>query len=214
MKYTIDHLSNIADVNKITIRSWEERHDFIIPKRSKTNIRHYELDDLICIVNVKALLTEKVKISNIACLSYQEILEAVDDKFHEKTENFQVYISRIIRSALLYDRNLFDNTIYNGFLKFGLSDFYLNIMYPSLQKIGYIWKVKSKDTNHEKTISALLQTKINDITHEIIETKRSKDIWLLFMMSPYIFLDRDNSHFIPLFETTKMVESAEKKNSD
>ena len=115
---------------------------------------------------------------------------------------------------MLYDRNLFDNTIYNGFLKFGLSDFYLNIMYPSLQKIGYIWKVKSKDANHEKTISSLLQTKINDITHEIIETKRSKDIWLLFMMSPYIFLDRDNSHFIPLFETTKMVKSAEKKISD
>ena len=214
MKYTIDHLSNIADVNKITIRSWEERHDFIIPKRSKTNIRYYELDDLICIINVKALLTEKIKISNIARLSYEEILDAVDDKFHEKTENFQFYISRIIRSALLYDRNLFDNTIYNGFLKFGLSDFYLNIMYPSLQKIGYIWKVKSKDTNHEKTISSLLQTKINDITHEIIETKRSKDIWLLFMMSPYIFLDRDNSHFIPLFETTKMVKSAEKKISD
>ena len=160
------------------------------------------------------MLTEKIKISNIASLSYEEILDAVDDKFHEKTENFQFYISRIIRSALLYDRNLFDNTIYNGFLKFGLSDFYLNIMYPSLQKIGYIWKVKSKDTNHEKTISSLLQTKINDITHEIIETKRSKDIWLLFMMSPYIFLDRDNSHFIPLFETTKMVKSAEKKISD
>ena len=87
-------------------------------------------------------------------------------------------------------------------------------MYPSLQKIGYIWKVKSKDTKHEKTISSLLQSKINDITHEIIETKRSKDIWLLFMMSPYIFLDRDNSHFIPLFETTKMVKSAEKKISD
>ena len=66
MKYTIDHLSNIADVNKITIRSWEERHDFIIPNRSKTNIRHYELDDLICIINVKALLTEKIKISNIS----------------------------------------------------------------------------------------------------------------------------------------------------
>ena len=214
MNYTIDHLSNIADVNKITIRSWEERHDFILPKRSKTNIRYYELDDLICIINVKALLTEKIKISNIASLSYQEILEAVDDKFHEKTENFQIYISRIIRSALQYDRNLFDNTIYNGFLKFGLSYFYLNIMYPSLQKIGYIWKVKSKDTKHENTISSLLQSKINDITHEIIETKRSKDIWLLFMMSPYIFLDRDNSHFIPLFETTKMVKSAEKKISD
>ena len=62
MKYTIDHLSNIADVNKITIRSWEERHDFIIPKRSKTNIRYYELDDLICIINVYSVETSKKKL--------------------------------------------------------------------------------------------------------------------------------------------------------
>ena len=62
MKYTIDHLSNIADVNKITIRSWEERHNFIIPKRSKTNIRYYELDDLICIINVYSVETSKKKL--------------------------------------------------------------------------------------------------------------------------------------------------------
>ena len=62
MNYTIDHLSNIADVNKITIRSWEERHDFIIPKRSKTNIRYYELDDLICIINVCSVETSNKKL--------------------------------------------------------------------------------------------------------------------------------------------------------
>ena len=61
----------------------------LLYKKVKTNIRYYKLDDLICIINVKALLTEKIKISNIASLSYQEILEAVDDKFHEKTENFK-----------------------------------------------------------------------------------------------------------------------------
>ena len=174
MKYTIDHLSNIADVNKITIRSWEERHDFIIPKRSKTNIRYYELDDLICIINVKALLTEKIKISNIASLSYEEILDAVDDKFHEKTENFQFYISRIIRSALLYDRNLFDNTIYNGFLKFGLSDFYLNIMYPSLQKIGYIWKVKVRTQITRKQFLVYFKLKSMILLMKLSKQKEAK----------------------------------------
>ena len=42
----------------------------------------------------------------------------------------------------------------------------------------------------------------------------SKDIWLLFIMAPYIFLNRDNNHFISLFQTTKMVEGAEKNLED
>ena len=42
----------------------------------------------------------------------------------------------------------------------------------------------------------------------------SKDIWLLFIMAPYIFLNRDDNHFIPLFETTKMVANAEENIVD
>ena len=67
---------------------------------------------------------------------------------------------------------------------------------------------------HEKFVSGLLETKINDITKEIIENKVSKDIWLLFIMAPYIFLNRDDNHFIPLFETTKMVANAEENIVD
>ena len=116
--------------------------------------------------------------------------------------------------ALNYDRDLFDATIYLGFTKFGLYEFYLNIMFPSLERIGFIWSVKSSVAEHENFVSGLLETKINDITKEIIENKVSKDIWLLFIMAPYIFLNRDDNHFISLFETTKMVGNAEKNVVD
>ena len=104
----------------------------------------------------------------------------------------------MLRAALNYDRDLFDATIYIGFTKFGLYDFYLNIMYPALEKIGFIWSVKSNVNEHENFVSGLLETKINDVTKEILENKMSKDIWLLFIMAPYIFLNRDNNHFISL----------------
>ena len=55
----------------------------------------------------------------------------VDDKFNDKNNsNYQIYIARVLRAALNYDRDLFDATIYIGFTKFGLYDFYLNIMLP------------------------------------------------------------------------------------
>ena len=215
MNYNISQLSKISGTNKITLRSWEERYNFLLAERTKTNIRIYSKDDLICAINTKALLSEKIKISNISKKSHDDIKKLVDDKFKDKNNsNHQIYIARILRSALNYDRDLFDSTIYLGFTKFGLNDFYLNIMFPSLERIGHIWSVKSNISEHENFVSGLLETKINDITKEIIENKVSKDIWLLFIMAPYIFLNRDDNHFISLFETTKMVANAEENIVD
>ena len=215
MNYNISQLSKISETNKITLRSWEDRYDFLVAERTKTNIRIYTKDDLICAINTKALLSEKIKISSISKKSHIDIQNLVDDKFNDKNNsNYQIYIARVLRSALNYDRDLFDATIYIGFTKFGLYDFYLNIMYPALEKIGFIWSVKSNVTEHENFVSGLLETKINDVTKEILENKMSKDIWLLFIMAPYIFLNRDNNHFISLFETTKMVANAEENIVD
>ena len=215
MNYNISQLSKISDTNKITLRSWEERYNFLVAERTDTNIRVYSKDDLICAINTKALLSEKIKISSISKKSHVEIQDLVDDKFNDKENNNpQIYISRVLRAALNYDRDLFDSTIYLGFKKFGMFEFYLNIMYPALEKIGYIWSVKSNVAEHEKFVSSLLEVKINDITKEIAENNMSKDIWLLFIIAPYIFLNRDNNHFISLFQTTKMVEGAEKNLED
>lgn len=215
MNYNISQLSKISETNKITLRSWEDRYDFLVAERTKTNIRIYTKDDLICAINTKALLSEKIKISSISKKSHVDIQSLVDDKFNDKNNaNYQIYIARVLRAALNYDRDLFDATIYIGFTKFGLYDFYLNIMYPALEKIGFIWSVKSNVNEHENFVSGLLETKINDVTKEILENKMSKDIWLLFIMAPYIFLNRDNNHFISLFETTKMVANAEENIVD
>lgn len=215
MNYNISQLSKISDTNKITLRSWEERYNFLVAERTETNIRIYSKNDLICAINTKALLSEKIKISSISKKSYEEIQKLVDDKFNDKSNvNPQIYIARVIRAALNYDKELFDSTIYQGFNKFGMYEFYLNIMYPVLDKIGYVWSVKSNVAEHEKFVSSLLEGKINDITKEISENNMSKDIWLLFIMAPYIFLNRDDNHFISLFQTTKMVEGAEKNIMD
>ena len=81
-------------------------------------------------------------------------------------------------------------------------------MFVSLHKIGLIWKVNSNEATHEDFVFGLLQEKINDITDEITKNKFSKYIWLLFVMAPYIFLNRDQGHFVSLDNTIKMVSEA------
>ena len=117
---------------------------------------------------IRPLLSEKIKISSISKKSNDDIQKLVDDKFKDKKNaNYQIYIARVLRSALNYDRDLFDTTLYSGFTNFGLYDFYFNIMYPSLQRIGEIWSVKSNVVEHENFVADLLESKINDITKEI-----------------------------------------------
>lgn len=208
MNYSIKELSDISGINKITLRSWEDRYGFLIAKRTVTNIRQYSTDQLLCAINTSALISSGLKISLIAKKTPNEISALVDSKFHAKDIIPSIYISRILTSAVLNNRDIFDATIYKGFVEMGLVDFYSDIMYVSLQKIGMIWTVNSNESNHESFVFSLLQEKINDITGEILEKKFSKDIWLLFIMAPYIFLDRDNGHFVSLNNTVKMVTEA------
>ena len=205
MNYSIKELSNISGINKITLRSWEDRYGFLVAKRTATNIRQYSTDQLLCAINTSALISSGLRISLISQKTFSEISALVDSKFHAKDINNSIYIARILTSAVLNNRDIFDATIYKGFVELGLINFYSDIMFVALQKIGLIWTVNSNEPNHESFVFGLLQEKINDITGEIIENKFSKDIWLLFIMAPYIFLDRDDGHFVSLNNTVKMV---------
>ena len=209
MNYSIKELSNISGINKITLRSWEDRYGFLVAKRTATKIRKYSSEQLLCAIHTAALISCGLRISKISKMSCSEISSLVDAKFHNKGNiNKDIYISRILTSAVLNNRDMFDSTIYKGFVELGLISFYQDVMYVALQKIGLIWTVNSKEPNHESFVFGLLQEKINDITEEIINNKFSKDIWLLFIMSPYIFLDRDDGHFVSLNNTIKMVAEA------
>lgn len=209
MKYSIKELSSISGINKITLRSWEERYGFLIANRTSTNIRQYSSEQLLCAINTSTLLSCGLKISVIASKTSEEISALVDSMFYDKsTDNSNVYISRIVTAAVLKNRDIFDATIYKGFVEMGLVKFYKDVMYVALKKIGLIWTINSNELNHESFVFSLLQEKINDITEEIVEKKFSKDIWLLFIMAPYIFLDRDEGHFVSLGNTVKMVAEA------
>ena len=99
MNYNISQLSKISETNKITLRSWEERYNFLVAERTKTNIRLYTKEDLICAINTKALLSEKIKISSISKKTHEDIKKLVDDKFKDKNNtNHQIFIARILRS--------------------------------------------------------------------------------------------------------------------
>ena len=130
MIYSIKQLSEISGINKITLRSWEERYGFLVAERSDTNIRRYSTEQLLCAINTSALLSEGLKISVIAKKTSQQINSLIESKFQSTEEcNEEIYIARIIASAVLHKRDIFDATIYKGFQQLGLVSFYSTVMF-------------------------------------------------------------------------------------
>lgn len=56
----IDQVSKITGVKKTTLRYWEkEFNDYLQPKRTPTNRRQYDMDDVGRVQNLKRLIEEE-----------------------------------------------------------------------------------------------------------------------------------------------------------
>jgi len=64
-EFTIKDLENFSGIKAHTIRIWEKRYNILQPKRSKSNIRYYDINNLKRLLNVSLLNSAGFKISNI-----------------------------------------------------------------------------------------------------------------------------------------------------
>ena len=53
--YSIKDLEQLSGIKAHTLRIWEQRYNLLSPKRTDTNIRFYDDDDLKLILNVAML---------------------------------------------------------------------------------------------------------------------------------------------------------------
>ena len=71
--YYIKDLESITGIKAHTIRIWEQRYNLVTPKRTTTNIRFYDDEDVKLLLNIALLNKKGLKISKIANLSKSEI---------------------------------------------------------------------------------------------------------------------------------------------
>jgi DNA-binding transcriptional MerR regulator len=63
--FTIKDLENLSGIKAHTIRIWEQRYTFLKPRRTDTNIRYYNNEELKTLLNVALLNKYGFKISHI-----------------------------------------------------------------------------------------------------------------------------------------------------
>lgn len=157
--YSIRDIELLSGIKAHTLRIWEQRYDIFRPKRTQTNIRLYDDEDLRLILNISILLKNGYKIGRIARLEQREICSHIAKLLlHDNEINTQIL--GLITAMLNLDEANFENIIEQNTQKIGIEKTMFTVVYPFLERIGIMWALGSINPAQEHFISNLVRQKI------------------------------------------------------
>jgi len=158
-KYSIKDLEKLSGIKAHTVRIWEQRYKLLNPKRTDTNIRFYDDDDLKLILNVALLNENGLKISKIAKMTGEE-MKAEVLQMTERSFAYDDQINSLVLAMVEFNEERFEKIVATNILKIGFEQTMLNIIYPFLSKIGVLWQTGSIHPGQEHFISNLVRQKL------------------------------------------------------
>ena len=171
-QFSIKDLEHFTGVKSHTIRAWEQRYKLLVPKRTATNIRYYSGDDLKKLLNVSYLMYHGMKISKIADLGDEALIDKVNEVQIEEGGLSAVF-SRLKLSMLNYDEALFNEIVREHSDEHGLEKTVLEVFLPFLSQIGVLWLTNSICPAQEHFISHLMRQVLNSAVDCLQEDLKS-----------------------------------------
>ena len=182
-KYSIDHFSKITGLNKILIRTWENRYNFVNPHRTSTNIRYYDDKMIVKALRYSVLVDAGFKISTLTKLVPKEIDSLINNALNnkDKTNKHSIYISQIIESSISYNQLLFHNTYEKCIKDIGIIECYQHVLLAALNRIGILWINDQISPPQEHFLTALIRSKLCKEIEKTGFKKLAKENWVLFL---------------------------------
>ncbi len=202
--YSIKDIEQLSGIKAHTLRIWEQRYNFIKPKRTDTNIRYYDDHDLKLVLNVALLKDNGHKISRICNMDNHELqLEVM--KLMEKKLGFPEQIQGLTLAMLEFDEERFEKILSTNILQIGFERTMMNLIYPFFQKIGILWQTGSISPSQEHFISNLIRQKlIVAIDGQVTSTSNYNKKYLLY-------LPENELHEISLLFSSYLIKSRNNK---
>jgi MerR family transcriptional regulator, light-induced transcriptional regulator len=202
--YSIRDLEQLSGIKAHTLRIWEQRYNIIQPKRTDTNIRFYDDQDLKLVLNISLLKEHGYKISEISKLSAEDMSNEVL-MISDRKLNYPDQIHALTISMIDLDEDRFEKIVSTNFLQFGFESTMINIIYPFLSRIGTLWVTGSIGPAQEHFITHLIRQKIivaidGQVSKPRVDSKR-------FML----YLPEGELHEISLLFATYMIRSRNHK---
>lgn len=180
-KYFIKDVENITGIKAFTLRIWEQRYGMLVPKRTDTNIRYYEEDDLKYMMNIALLNANGYKISRIAEMSRDEVQKCCLHLSESNTE-YSTQIQQLTSAMLAFDEKEFNKNLSILILKIGMEDTMAQVIFPFLQHVGALWLSGAISIPHEHFITNIIKQRIYSAIDQInIPIKPDAKRFVLFL---------------------------------
>jgi DNA-binding transcriptional MerR regulator len=157
--YSISDLEKLSGIKSHTIRIWEQRYGILRPKRTDTNIRFYEDNDLQQLLNVALLNRHGFRISKIAEMSKEDIAEQVSQVSNFKFD-FDSQLDVLTLSVIEMDELKFARIFDNHVEQLGFERAMLEVVYPFMEKLSLLWLTGSIKPVQENFITQLIRNKL------------------------------------------------------
>ncbi|MET4547661.1 DNA-binding transcriptional MerR regulator [Pedobacter africanus] len=181
-KYSISDIERLIGIKAHTIRAWEVRYNLVPPKRTATNIRYYDEEDLKMLLNIVALNENGYKISRIAKLSKEQIADLVK-QLNTEWGNETVQLLNLSNAALRYDENDFSNILTGCIDEMGLIRTMDVVLFPFMKRVGMLWQSGTIDPSQEHFASNLIRDRII-VEIDKIEKPEKKDALRFILFLP------------------------------
>ena len=165
--YSIRDLAELSGIKAHTIRIWEQRYGIIEPKRTPSNIRYYNDDDLKFLMNIAFLNRKGVRISKIAKMSKNQVLQQVSQLSKTDAEDSDHFQGLAI-AMLEMDEVKICTILESCFRNEGVEQTILKVLIPFLEKTSLLCLAGSVTYIHEQFVSNLIRRKILNATNAVI----------------------------------------------
>lgn len=157
--FSIRDIENLTGIKAHTLRIWEQRYQLFCPKRRESKHRFYDNEDLKFILRIAYLYNNGYKISQIAGLTQNQIMQmALELKPND--DNFEIYINQLTEAAIDLDQRRFDKILHTLVLHAGFEKSVIRVLFPLLKKLGLLWLTGNVIPAQEHFASALIIKKM------------------------------------------------------
>jgi MerR family transcriptional regulator, light-induced transcriptional regulator len=157
-QFSIRDIENLSGIKAHTLRIWEQRYGLTLCKRKESMHRFYDNDDLKQILRIAYLYKKGYKISRIAHLKKEQIVDLASQQ--NSRPDAAIFVNQLIEAGMDFDHDHFEEIAQNAIENIGMEGFILNVAYPFMEKIGVLWMTNHVIPAQEHFSSALVIKKL------------------------------------------------------
>lgn len=180
--YSLTQVEALTGIRANTLRVWERRYNFMLPDRTKTNIRYYSDEQLRKLLNISILIKNGYRISKLSKMSDDDIHGLVNELSKSSSLQVEENILALTATMLEMNESAFDTIFQIYVFQNGFLSAVTELLYPFLQHIGVLWTTNKAVPAQEHFITNLIRQKIISAIEALPNPSGNAKRILLFLL--------------------------------